>query len=134
MEHSQPQGTTIAGIAKGLRRVLRFGVRPARLRDCEDLIALRCVHGRVKGSAERDVLAFGLEAVLVEALAALGDGPYGRAARLLFGVELESKGRLLKDRRRLAAQELDVLPSTFRQNYEDELLLDLAAEVYRIEL
>jgi hypothetical protein len=43
-----------------------------------------------------------------------------------------TKGRLLKDRRRFAADQLGVLPSTFRRNYEPIILRDLAVEVWRM--
>lgn len=118
----------------GLNQVLRSGVRPGQLRHCPVLLSLRCVQDRAHGSTNPELLAFGLEAVLHDALAGLGDGPPGRAAQLLFGADVDTRGRLLKDRRRLAAAELDVQPSTFRQNYEDDLLLDVAAEVLRIEM
>jgi hypothetical protein len=127
------QRASVAGIATGLRRALRVGVRPAQLRDCDDLLALSCVHEWASHSSDPDLLAFGLEAVLVDALNALGDGPYGRAAKLLLGVATDAKGRPLKVRRELAADELGVMRSTFRQNYEDDLVDDVAAEVYRIE-
>jgi hypothetical protein len=130
---SQPQ-VSVEMITGGLLPVLRQGVRPARLRQCGELLALRCVRDRSRGSTQPDRLAFGLEEVLKAALDALGDGPQGRAAALLLGAVVDTRGRPLKDRRRLAAEVLDVLPSTFRQNYEDQLLEDVAAEILRIEL
>ena len=72
--------------------------------------------------------------MLRAALDALGDGPHGRAAELLLGAVVDTRGLPLKVRRRLAADQLDIMASTFRQNYEDQLLLDVAAEVYRLEL
>jgi hypothetical protein len=90
------------------------------------------VKARAHDPTERDSLVYALEAVLLDALHALGDGPYGRAARLLFGAVPDTRGRPLKDRRRLAAEQLDLLPSTFRHNYEAELLVDVAAEIARI--
>ena len=92
------------------------------------------MRARADDSVDVDRLAFGLEAVLHAALDALGDGPHGRAAELLFGAVVDTVGRPLKVRRRLAAEQLDIMASTFRQNYEDQLLLDVAAEVYRLEL
>jgi hypothetical protein len=73
-----------------------------------------------------------LERLLCDALSQLGDGGYGRAAADLFGVGPLTKGRLLKDRRRFAADQLGVLPSTFRRNYEPIILRDLAVEVWRM--
>lgn len=130
---SQPQAS-MRGITGGLRTVLRHGVRPARLRHCRELLQLRCVREWADGNTDCDRLAFGLEAVLRAALDALGDGPQGRAAELLLGAVVDTRGLPLKDRRRLAAYELGVVASTFRQNYEDQILEDVAAEVLRLEL
>jgi hypothetical protein len=122
---------SIAATAQALRPALRLGLRPARLTECTQLLTLECVQTRAKDPASAESLAYALEAVLLDAFHALGDGPYGRAARLLFGAVADTRGRPLKDRRRLAADELDLLPSTFRHNYEAELLLDVAAEIVR---
>jgi hypothetical protein len=78
-------------------------------------------------------LAFAAEAAFREAIKRLGNGPYGQATRLLFGVDSESVGLPLKTRRRLAAEELDVYPSTFRRLYEDGILGDLTFELLRQE-
>jgi hypothetical protein len=133
LEQSQAQRVTVATIATWLRKVLRPGVRPARLSKCPELLTLRAVRERSGGSTEPDALAFGLESVLLEALDALGEGPRRQAARLLFGVVPGTSGQLLNERRRMAAQHLGKLPSTFRRNHEAGLLLDVAAEIYRIE-
>lgn len=134
MEQSTSQPVTAAAIVKDLRQVLRFGVRPVRLQECARLLALRCVRAGADNASDDQSLAFALEAVLLDALTALGEGPYGEAARLLFGASQETRGRLLKDRRRIAALQLDILPSTFRQNYESDILLDVATEVLRREM
>lgn len=122
---------SIETIAQALRPVLRSGVRAGRLGAYPDLLALDCVRAQAQDPTDPDSLAYGLEAVLLGALDALGDGPWGRAARLLFATVPDTRGRPLKERRRLAAYELDLLPSTFRDNYESELLIDVAAEIAR---
>jgi hypothetical protein len=132
---TSPQGrVSIAEIARGLEQVRRSGVRVARLRECSDLLALQCVRDRMGGRTDPDVLAFGLERVLLEAIEGLGDGPRREAARRLFGVVPAGRGELLKVRRKMAADHLRMNPSTFRQQYEPELLMDIAAEVLRIEI
>jgi len=130
---SQPRAS-VATITGGLQLVLRNGVRPARLRYCRELLDLRCVRARAGGSDEPDRLAFGLEGVLHAAIDALGDGPQGQAAELLFGAAVDTRGLPLKDRRRQAATSLHVAVSTFRQNYEDQMVEDVAAEILRLEL
>jgi len=121
-------------VARGLERVRRFGIRVARLRQCTDLLALWCVQDRMGGSTNPDVLAFGLESVLLEAIEGLGEGPRREAARRLFGVVPAARGQLVKVRRKMAADQLRMPPSTFRQQHERELLLDVAAEIVRIEI
>ena len=132
MRQQDPRrSNSIAAIAQALRPALRVGVRAGHLASCAQLLALDCVRARADDPTDLDSLAFALEAVLLEALRALGDGPYGRSARLLFGAVPDTRGRPLKDRRRLAAAELDLMPSTFRHNYENEILIDVAAEIAR---
>lgn len=125
---------SVEKITGGLQRVLRSGVRPAQLRHCRELLGLLCVRERASGSDAPDHLAFGLEDVLRAAIDALGDGPHGQAAELLFGAVVDTRGLPLKDRRRQAAGSLHVAVSTFRQNYEDQMVEDVAAEVLRLEL
>ena len=117
-------------IYENLKCVLRGGVRPAQLVRCLELLELDVIVER-SGSDDPYARAVALEAVLSVALSRLGQGPHGRAARILFGVESDVRGRPLKDRRRLAAYELGVLPSTFRRNYEADLIRDVAVEVWR---
>lgn len=125
---------TFDSVIEDLRRVLTTGVRPVCLGSRDVLLALRVVGSRARALDEALPLAFAVEEVILEAIAALGDGPEGRAASLLFGTSPESRGRPLRVRRQLAADELDLLPSTFRKNYEDVILVDLATELWRLEL
>jgi hypothetical protein len=111
--------------------VLRTGLRPAKLLSLPEVFNLPNVRSTAGGSGAPLDLAFAAEAVLREALARLGDGPYGQAAALLFGAAAESWGLPLKTRRRLAAEELDVYPSTFRKLYEPSLLDDVVIELLR---
>lgn len=60
------------------------------------------------------------------AVYSLGYGPYGRASHALFGLRVDTRGRKLKDRRRAAADELDIAVSTWRRHYEREVLADVA--------
>lgn len=108
-------------------------MRPGHLAECTQLLGLGRVRADTGDSADPDSLSYALEAVLLDAIGALGDGPWGQAARLLFGTVPDTRGRPLKDRRRLAAAQLDLLPSTFRHNYENELLIDIAGEIARPE-
>jgi hypothetical protein len=73
--------------------------------------------------------AIAAEAVLRDAVSAVG-GSSADALELLLGLAVDGHGRPLKDRRRLAADHLDVLPDTFRRHREGELLWDIAFAIY----
>ena len=109
--------------------MLRGGIRPAWLVACPEMLKLVAKAGIPSDDPYEQALQ--LEELVRGALRNLGEGPYGRAAAILFGMNQMTRGLLLKDRRRLAASELDVLPSTFRRNYERRLLNDLAVEIWR---
>lgn len=85
-------------------------------------------HGSAGVAVQDDpyVRALDLANRLVRAIESLGQGPTGLATRALFGTTAETRGRLLKDRRRIAADELGLMPSTFRKYYEEDLILDVA--------
>lgn len=116
-------------IASRLHDLLRVGVRPAKLVPYLDLLTL--LDDETTTSVDPYARAVELAGRLTEAVQRLGDGAVGRAAQALFGVTQETRGRLLKDRRRIAADELDLMPSTFRKYYEDDLVLDVAVEMWR---
>jgi hypothetical protein len=120
-------------VREAVKAVLRSGARPSRLADVAPLLCLDCVRSRLAGDATPLNLSFAAEQALKDAAAALGDGPYGHATCLLLGLDAESRGLPLKTRRRLAGEELEVLPSTFRRLYEDQILDDLAVELIRLQ-
>jgi hypothetical protein len=120
-------------IRRGLSQVLQGGVRPAWLVNCVALLNLPYVAEAAEPNGSSSYArALALEQLIHEAIKGFGDGPYARAAAELLGADSHSCGRLLKDRRRHAAYELDVLPSTFRKNYEKQLLCDVAIRVWSI--
>src|SRR5262249_55570183 len=80
-----------------------------------------------------DGLTMALRDVITDALRALGTGPSGEAARLLFGSVPDSRGRTLPERRRLAGLAFEVVASTFRRSYEPQLVREVAAEILRGE-
>jgi hypothetical protein len=129
-ESAGPDRHPVELIAERLEAVLRFGVRPAKLVACLDLLALLPPVG-LPDPADPYVRAIELAERLNAALNAFGDGPSGRALQALFGSTPDTRGRPLKDRRRLAAEELDLMPSTFRKYYEHDLIADLALHLWR---
>ena len=108
--------------------MLRGGVRPAWLAQCPQMLNLVA---EVNGPDDVYATALLLESRLMKAISRLGDGPYGRATALLFGANEATRGLLLKSRRRLAADQFEILPSTFRKNYEGKIVEDLAVELWR---
>jgi hypothetical protein len=79
---------------------------------------------------ERAIL---VQRLLISGLSDLGDGDIAEAAQLLWGDDPDTRGRLLKDRRRIAADHLGISVSYFRRRngYEDQILDDLAVEIWR---
>jgi hypothetical protein len=135
--HDGPPGS-IDDLARHLRCVVSVGAHRAHQCDPDalpPLLALGCVQRRAASAYpdSGDGRALALRDVIADALDALGDGPHGDAARLLFGTATGTRGRPLKDRRRLAADVLDLQPGTFRRNYEPGLVHDVATEIYRAE-
>jgi hypothetical protein len=133
LDDSQSQRELVATIEAGVRQVRDLDMRPGQLLKCEAFPPLRAVEARANGSTDPYDRAFALEQVLRAALDAMGDGPYGEAARLLLGAVPGTRGRAPRYRRQLAADELGLMVETFRKNYEDDMLFDVAMEVLRIE-
>lgn len=124
-------------IAHRLSGVLRAGVRPAKLvphvalLDLLERVPLPAEFVQEEGS-DPYLRALSLASVILTAVESLGDGPTGRATQALFGLTADTRGRPLKDRRRLAADELGVMSSTFRKYYEDDILWDVAVQLWAI--
>jgi hypothetical protein len=124
---------TIDDLANRLRKVVRAGVDMAE--PDERLAALRCVHERARSFPDEseDGVTLAWREVVRAAVAALDDGPRSQATRHLLGVHPDTRGYPLRERRRSAAYQLDVLPGTLQRNYEAGLLREVAAEIYRME-
>src|SRR5687767_10883124 len=76
------------------------------------------------GWADDDALvrAQRLERALVETVARLGTGDWHASGSALLGLSPGAHGLPLKRRRKAAADALDLSVSTFRRDYEDDLL------------
>ena len=120
----------IGEIKKIGSRPRSLGRLPSRLLD----------HPVVAGHAfATDPVAKGyaLLSLLHDAVAQLGDpqvNPRARAARHLFGLSPDTRGRLLRDRRRLAADEMGLAVRSFSKSHESEIALDLAGALYMMLL
>lgn len=113
-------------VTGALRAALRVGARPAGLVAYLHLFPEQLCPA--SDPYERSVL---IADAIANATSALGAGPYGRAAQALFGLTADTKGRMLKDRRRLAAEELDIAVATWRRSYEPDALADISLSLIR---
>lgn len=119
-------------LAAVLRAVVLVGIDHATLTALSGLMGLRCARDRVSEDSDDGRAAAGRE-VIRAALDALGDGNFGRAARALFGATADTRGQPARDRRRLAADQIDVMPDWFRRRYEPQIVRDVAAEIQNLE-
>lgn len=125
----RPEAVTTPGrldpevLTQLLRSTLRTGCRASRLAGS---VAGRTLVELISpGGEPLPHRAIDAENRLREAAASYG-GRYGNAAQVLLGLAPGAHGRPLKDRRRLAADLLDVLPDTFRRHHEKAILWDIA--------
>lgn len=127
MSVGAPRPHPVEVIRQQLDEVLRAGIRPAALARCSAALALL-----PDGPVDPYERALIVRALLLRALDGLGEGDIAEAAQLLFGNHPDSSGRLLKDRRRLAATHLGLTPSYFRRRggLEDQILDDLAVNIW----
>jgi hypothetical protein len=110
-----------------LEASLRAGLRPAALARCPKALDLI-----PEGDPDPYRRAIEVRDLLVLALGDLGDGDVAEAAHLLWGDHEDSRGRILKDRRRLAAEYVNMQPSHFRRDggLEDNILDDIAVAIW----
>jgi len=110
---------------------MRKGVRASRLvyvPELLDVLVLPDENGQT--SSGRLARAIKAEAMLIEACEHY-DSPSSDALKALFGLTGDHAAPLYR-RRKIAGAFFDVRPRTFTKNYEDDLIMDLAAELWRI--
>lgn len=117
-----------AELAADLTGILRTGVTTERLRHCPALLSLALT--RAKSATEQtDDLAVAAMTLVGEAASRVDNGGNGAAAALL-GLAAGTRGSLLKDRRRWAAEALHVSPEHLRKDREPLLMEATADELY----
>jgi hypothetical protein len=125
---STPPIPSPAELAAELSGALRTGVTTERLRHCAALLGLALT--RAKSATEQtDDLAVAAITLIREAAGRVDDGANGPAATLL-GLVAGTRGSLLKDRRRWAAEALYVSPEHLRKDREPLLMEAVADELY----
>jgi hypothetical protein len=115
-------------LAAELVGMLRTGVTTQQLRRCPAILGLAVTKAKAASESPNDV-AVAAHTLLREAAARADDEASGAAAMLL-GLAPGSRGALLKDRRRRAAEALHVSPEHFRKEREPLLLEAVADELY----
>ena len=117
-----------AELAAELSGLLRTGVTTERLRQCAAVLSLALT--RAKAATEQtDDLAVAAVTLIREAAIRVDDGINGAAA-ILLGLAAGTRGSLLKERRRQAAEALYVSPEHLRKDREPLLLEAVADELY----
>lgn len=117
-----------ADLAAELSSLLRTGVTTDRLRHCPAVLSLALTRAKAATDQPED-LAVAAVTLIREATTRVDDGTNGPAASLL-GLAAGSRGSLLKDRRRWAAEALYVSAEHLRKDREPLLLEAVADELY----
>ena len=115
-------------IASELRALAKTGLRPAKV--AELLVRLPSLTSLTSGSDAPWDVAIDITVLVKSAIESLGDGPLGRAASALFGVDPLTRGLLLHARRRAAAEELDVETATFVRHREQVIYDEISYAIY----
>jgi hypothetical protein len=127
VENEQPVSSP-ADLAAELGGLLRAGVTTEGLRQCPKILDL--VLTRAKSASGDDVdLAVAAHTLISEAAKRVDGGNYGGASTLL-GLAPGTRGSLLKERRRQAAEALHVSAEHFRKERGDLLIEAVADELY----
>jgi len=118
-------------LSSDLAAMLRTGVTVERCRAASALLALELVRAKA-ATPSADDLAVSASNLIREACAAV-DGIDTGATALLLGIAPGSRGRLLKDRRRDAADLLGYSVEHLRKDREPLLLEAIADELYAMD-
>jgi hypothetical protein len=117
-------------LARELRVVVKVGTRASRLVYRLDQIPELCRLTGHNAVTDKWDCAIAVCTIVQRALGELGNGPYGEAARILFGLHPGVLGLPLHRRREAAADLLDTSSSTFVRHREAEVVLDVACTTY----
>jgi hypothetical protein len=125
---STPPIPSPAELAAEISSVLRIGATTERLRQCPSLLSLALTRAKA-ATDQTDDLAVAAVTLIREAAIRVDDGINGAAA-ILLGLAAGTRGSLLKERRRQAAEALYVSPEHLRKDREPLLLEAVADELY----
>lgn len=125
MDDPSPSPAELAAELSGL---LRTGATTERLRGCTSILGLALTRGKAASDRPED-LAVAAQTLITEAAIRVDDGTNGPAA-ILLGLAAGTRGSLLKDRRRWAAEALHVSTEHLRKEREPLLMEAVADELY----
>lgn len=117
-----------AELAAELSGLLRTGVTTERLRGCKAILGLALTRAKA-ASEQTDDLAVAAITLIREATTRVDDTSDGPVA-ILLGLAAGTRGTLLKDRRRQAAEALYVSAEHLRKEREPLLIEAVADELY----
>lgn len=118
-----------AELAAELGGLLRTGVTTEGLRCCSAILGLRLTRAK-SASAEPTDLAVAAHTLLVEATRRVDNGDVHDPVATLLGLASGTRGSLLKERRRQAAEALHISTEHLRKERESLLLEAVADELY----
>jgi cyclophilin type peptidyl-prolyl cis-trans isomerase/CLD len=122
---------TVDALADQLRDVVRTGLINARPPNDGALAAVVRRHARRHGYGDApDDLARALRDLIHDTLTAAEPGPDIDAARALLGDTPETRIQPAAERRRIAADVLDIRPRTLRETYEPRIVRGLATRLH----
>ena len=120
------------GLAAELASLIRRGVTADALRStCPNLLSLSIVAAKSASQSKAD-LGVGASILIQEACVSVDQSKNGPAS-VLLALAPGTRGSLLKDRRRQAAELLSISPEHFRKDREELLLEAVADEIYAID-
>lgn len=126
---SQPMTASPSELAAEFAALLRSGITTERLRECPAILGLAVVNAKSASDHRPADLAVAAHTLVTEASASVDNGTSGPTA-ILLGLAPGTRGSLLKDRRRQAAEKLHVSPEHLRKDREPLLLEAVADELY----
>ncbi len=122
---------TVRAVADALSRVLRKGLHARVIRNEDVILDLFKEEASAKGDDSRWASALMAEREITGILTEFGTNRRGDAARELFGTALHTRGLRLGERRAMASVSLDITERSFVRAWEDDIILDVAVELYR---
>jgi hypothetical protein len=125
---SQESASAPADLAAELGGLLRSGVTTEGLRQCSAILDLALTRAKAASDEVNDH-AVAAHTLITEAGKRVDNGAYGPAG-ILLGLAPGTRGSLLKERRRQAAEALHVSPEHLRKEREPLLLEAVADELY----